>query len=61
MKEYNKNEIMENTIKTTSHQENWDICENLKKEGFSLVANCVWAKIFKNTQTGKKISVILEY
>lgn len=47
------------TIKTTNHQENWKVCENLTKLGYTKTADCVWVKIFVNSKTNEQVVVTL--
>lgn len=47
------------TIKTVNHQENWKVCENLIKLGYTKIADCVWSKTFINYETNEQVIVTL--
>ena len=45
-------------IKTTSHEENWKVCNELLKKGFVKSSDCMWAKIFRNEN--EEVRVLLD-
>lgn len=48
-------------IKTTSHEENWKVCNELYEKGFIKIADSFWCKVFNNYETNEEVIVEFEY